>query len=44
MKTKYAYLIILILNSQFAILNSQSIRPIRDDIGFCWSAEEMNQF
>jgi len=44
MKTKYAYILILILNSQFAILNSQTVRPIRDDIGFCWNAKEMDQF
>ncbi|MCL4550720.1 MAG: hypothetical protein M1495_19375, partial [Bacteroidetes bacterium] len=27
---------------QFAILNSQSLRPIRDNVGFCWNAGEMN--
>ena len=44
MKPRYVYLLFLILNSQFVVLNSQTIRPIRDDIGFCWNAEEMNQF
>ncbi len=29
---------------QFAILNSQSLRPIRDNVGFCWNANEMNSF
>ncbi len=27
---------------QFSILNSQSLRPIRDNVGFCWNAGEMN--
>lgn len=30
--------------SQFVILNSQTVRPIKDEIGFCWNAEEMNNF
>lgn len=37
------FLIILffVLHSSFF---TQSIRPIRDNIGFCWNAEEMNRF
>jgi AmmeMemoRadiSam system protein B len=26
------------------ILNSQTIRPIRDSIGYCWNSSEMNSF
>ena len=37
-------LLIIILHSSFYTLSSQSIRPIRDEIGFCWNAEEMNRF
>jgi len=44
MKTKYIYLLFLFLNLQFAILHSQNIRPIRDNVGFCWNADEMNHF
>ncbi len=28
----------------FFTLRSQSIRPIRDDVGFCWNSDEMNSF
>jgi MEMO1 family protein len=38
------FLFLLILNSQLSILKSQTVRPIRDSIGFCWNAEEMNRF
>lgn len=38
-----AALFILFFNS-LGYLYSQSIRPVRDDVGFCWSAEEMNSF
>jgi MEMO1 family protein len=38
---KLLFLFLLILNSQ---LISQSVRPVRDSIGFCWKAEEMNRF
>jgi AmmeMemoRadiSam system protein B len=44
MKLKFILTLILILNSQIAILYSQTIRPIRDNIGFCWDAKEMNTF
>ncbi len=37
-------IIFLILHSTLIVLHSQSIRPIRDDIGFCWNADEMNSF
>ena len=40
----YFFIIFLILNSQLVILYSQTIRSIRDDIGFCWKANEMNEF
>ena len=42
MKSIYYLILLLIIQSQFAILNCQSIRPIRDDIGFCWTALEMD--
>jgi MEMO1 family protein len=44
MKTKIVILLILILNVPFSILNCQNIRPIRDNVGFCWNADEMNSF
>ena len=44
MKLLLYFFVILILNSQFAIINSQTIRPIRDNVGFCWDAGEMNHF
>ena len=42
-RTKFL-LLIIILHSSFYTLYSQSVRPIRDEIGFCWNAEEMNRF
>ena len=36
--------VILLLSISFYTLHSQSIRPIRDDVGFCWNADEMNSF
>jgi AmmeMemoRadiSam system protein B len=51
MKQNFYSLMIPILISQLAILSvfaqgqdSQNIRPIRDKIGFCWNADEMNTF
>ncbi len=32
------------LLSSLCSIYSQSLRPIRDDVGFCWNAEEMNLF
>jgi len=44
----YTFIIIMTLPtsiSTFAqIQDPESIRPIRDSIGFCWNAEEMNYF
>lgn len=44
MKQKFYLFFFLILNSPFSILYSQNVRPIKDDIGFCWNAGEMNHF
>ena len=45
MKLKINFLLlIIILLTSFYPLYSQTIRPIRDNIGFCWNAEETNQF
>jgi len=45
MKPRNNFLILIIILFSFSpTLYSQSIRPIRDDIGFCWNAEEMNHF
>jgi AmmeMemoRadiSam system protein B len=41
---KKIILLVFILQSAFTILHSQSVRPVRDDVGFCWNAEEMNSF
>ncbi len=38
------FILYIILNSLSCTLHSQSIRPVRDDVGFCWNAEEMNSF
>jgi len=43
-ENKIISFVILILSSQLSIINSQTIRPIRDNIGFCWDAGEMNHF
>ncbi|NMB81073.1 MAG: AmmeMemoRadiSam system protein B [Ignavibacteria bacterium] len=38
------FLFLFILLATFSSLHSQSLRPIRDDVGFCWNANEMNSF
>lgn len=38
------FLLLFTLLSSFCALHSQSIRPIRDDVGFCWNADEMDSF
>lgn len=43
MRTKFLFLL-LILNLAQCTLHSQSLRPIRDDVGFCWNSDEMNSF
>lgn len=43
MKKGFFFAIIILL-SMFCSLHSQSLRPIRDDVGFCWNAGEMNSF
>ena len=42
MKPKFYLFFFLILHYPLSILHSQTIRPVKDDIGFCWSAEEMD--
>lgn len=42
MKPKFYLFFLLLLNFQLSILNSKTVRPIKDEIGFCWNAEEMN--
>jgi len=37
-------LIIFLLSSFFSLLHSQTIRPVRDNVGFCWDATEMDAF
>lgn len=45
MKPKINFLLlVVILHTSFYSLYSQTVRPIRDNIGFCWNAEEMNKF
>ena len=45
MKTKfYFFFALVVLLSSLCTLHSQSIRPVRDDVGFCWKADEMNSF
>lgn len=44
----YTFIIVITLSTSIStfgqIQDSESIRPIRDSIGFCWNAEEMNYF
>jgi AmmeMemoRadiSam system protein B len=44
MKQKLILFFLLILNSSFTVCSSQNIRPIRDEIGFCWKPQEMDLF
>ncbi len=51
MKLKFFLILLLILNSQFIVtviygqgFDNENIRPIQDSIGFCWNANEMNNF
>lgn len=44
MMKKVILLILLILNSTIINLHSQTVRSVKDSIGFCWNAEEMNHF
>ncbi len=51
MKRKIYLFLLLILNPQFTAFltygqgfNTENIRPIQDSIGFCWNADEMNNF
>ena len=44
MKKYSGLLLVLILHSQFLVLNSQTLRPIRDNVGFCWNSGEMDNF
>jgi MEMO1 family protein len=41
MKKMILFFSLFVLSSS---IFTQSIRPIRDDIGFCWNAEEMDRF
>ncbi len=44
MKKLFFLLVALIISAIASSLYSQTIRPIRDNVGFCWNAEEMNNF
>lgn len=44
MKPTASFFVLLLLIAPFTRLQAQSIRPIRDSIGFCWNADEMNRF
>lgn len=44
MRKIFFTLIAVIICSSMTISFSQSIRPIRDNVGFCWNADEMNSF
>lgn len=41
---KYKKLFIVLFIITFANLFAQNIRPIRDEVGFCWNANEMDRF
>ena len=41
---KKLVMLFFVLHSTLFVLHSQSMRPIRDDIGFCWKANEMDSF
>jgi AmmeMemoRadiSam system protein B len=40
MKSK---MLILLLCTWIGVLDAQTVRPVRDDIGFCWNAVQMNR-
>ena len=40
---KYLYLLSFIISS-FGLLYPQDVRPIRDDVGYCWQADRLNIF
>lgn len=44
MRIKLLVAIIILFYNSSGLLFSQSVRPVRDDVGFCWSAAEMNSF
>ena len=41
-KFYFVLLFIFLLFQIFSITMAQSIRPIRDNVGFCWQQDEMN--
>jgi MEMO1 family protein len=44
MKSRLSFFIVLIFVMTNSSVYSQNIRPIKDNIGFCWNANEMNHF
>ncbi len=43
MKSKILHFVLLFIFS-FMNISAQTIRPIRDNVGFCWNADEMTRF
>ncbi|MBI3125527.1 MAG: AmmeMemoRadiSam system protein B [Ignavibacteriales bacterium] len=43
MRRKFLLLLLVVLLPPM-LVKSQSVRPVKDSIGFCWNAEEMNRF
>ena len=43
MRQKFLLLLLMALLLPM-LVKSQSVRPVRDSIGFCWNADEMNRF
>lgn len=44
MKTVLSYLLMMFFAIGTIIMNAQNVRPVRDSVGFCWDAGEMNSF
>lgn len=43
MSRKFSFFLLLALIS-FEFTHAQSVRPVRDSVGFCWNGEEMTRF
>jgi len=41
--TKYFYLLAFIVSS-FGLVYSQEVRPVRDDVGYCWQSDRFDLF
>ncbi|MCW8809772.1 MAG: MEMO1 family protein, partial [Ignavibacteriaceae bacterium] len=40
---KYSFLLTFIVSS-FELIHSQEVRPVRDDVGYCWQSDRFDLF